>query len=194
MNWLRCTLGEALLFGGDLAGAVSELEAALDTAARAGDLSLEAMCLASLGQAYLLQHDVAAVSYAACRLEGLARDSWLPAVGVAKALWCWSAWLEGREDQARLLAAEALQHSPPLVRWDACWWASWWPLTAVRLTHGPVEKAVAAAREVLGQRRLPSELALILSSLVGSWDDGREEAAAEQLGRALQLVRDLYFA
>lgn len=194
MNWLRCALGEALLFGGDLAGAVSELEAALDTAARAGDLSLEAMCLASLGQAYLLQHDVAAVSYAACRLEGLARDSWLPAVGVAKALWCWSAWLEGREDQARLLAAEALQHSPPLVRWDACWWASWWPLTAVRLTHGPVEKAVAAAREVLGQRRLPSELALILSSLVGSWDDGREEAAAEQLGRALQLVRDLYFA
>jgi tetratricopeptide (TPR) repeat protein len=128
------TLGFLLLLKGELVQARAELEGALATARRAGDRSLELVCLIFLAWARLRQHDVAGVKELALQSRDLVSTHAFPASAMTIAMLSWVAWKEARPDEAECLAEEAIeQWRPTMVRYPFAW-ICLWPLMAVRLT------------------------------------------------------------
>ena len=71
-----------------------------------------------------------------------------------------------------------------------------WPLLAVRLAAGQVDKAVDAGRQLLmpPQIRFPDELESLVQSSLDRWDNGEHERAASDLAEALELAKRLRHA
>lgn len=197
MFYVGFTLGFALLWYEDLAGAQAQLERTLDTCRRADDKTLELRCLIYLSCAHLRQHDVDAVKELAPQGEELALALSFPEyVGMGRAMLSWVAWKEGRFVDAEAMAEEALEQWGTSVVNFSWYWVCLWPLIAVRLARGQVADAVEAGRQLLvpPQQRLPDELASVVQAAITAWEDEEPQLAEEKLGQAVELAERLRYA
>ncbi|HTT91786.1 MAG TPA: AAA family ATPase [Acidimicrobiales bacterium] len=189
------SLGFLLVLQGELAQAETELHEALAAARRAGDKSLELLCLIFLGWARLRQHDVVGTKARALESVEIMRAHAFPFSAISMALLCWVAWKEGAFGTAERVGMESLRQWEPLVvRWPFCC-ICLLPLVAVRFAGERYEEAVEAARRLVEppQMRLPLELETALVRCISAWDDGEPGSATDYLGQALRLAEQLNF-
>jgi len=194
-NYHWHTLGFLLLLRGELTQAETELHGALGAARRAGDKSLELLCLIFLGWARLRQHDVVGTKARALESLELMQADAFPFSAMPTALLCWVAWKEGAFDEAERIGVESLQQWEPLVvRYPFCW-ISLLPLIAVRFAGERYAEAIEAARRLVEppQMRLPAQLETALVRAISAWESVQPHAVAEHLNQALHLADHLNF-
>lgn len=191
------SLGCLLLWHGGLAEAQEKLEASLAIGERIGDSLLCLVCHVYLNLAALRRHDVEAVRFLAPMALVAAQAAAYPMfVAVAKASMAWVAWRDERPEDVVALANEALELWQGTVVPYAFTCLCLWPLLAVRLAAGQVDKAVDAGRQLLmpPQIRFPDELESLVQSSLDRWDNGEHERAASDLAEALELAKRLRYA
>jgi hypothetical protein len=194
-NYHWHTLGFLLLLQGELTQAETELHGALASARRAGDKSLELLCLIFLGWARLRQRDVVGTKERALESLELMQAHAFPFSAMPTALLCWVAWKEGAFDEAERIGVESLRQWEPLVvRYPFCW-ISLLPLIAVRFAGRRYGEAIEAARRLVEppQMRLPAQLEKAFVRAISAWESAEPHAVAEHLNRALQLADHLNF-
>jgi DNA-binding SARP family transcriptional activator len=174
------TLGFALLFHGNLDEAEPELQTALATAERTGDVLLEARCLTYLCLLNRHRQQTETVrglterALRVCQAAGLAEY-----LGAALGNLAWLAWRAGNLTEAQARGREALEQWRQIQMPYAFKWLALWPLLGVALAQGQAAEAVEHARALLDvtQQALPEAIAAGLEAAVRSADAGDMEAA-----------------
>ena len=182
-------LGFALLWSGELEQAAITLLTSLEQAGEAGLTYTRVLCLTYLSCSYRLLGDIAEVRRYAERSLGVTAQVDMPTyLAAARANVAWLAWREGRVDEAKAEARQALtiwEDFPYPFRWLASW-----VLLAIHMKRAEMIEAVEAARAILhpSQRRQPGELPEVLEMAVATWEAGDKETARERFGRAVDVA------
>ncbi len=188
-------LGWALWLRGDLAEAREQSEAALAMAGRIGEAHLRSMALMVLILTAVREHDTESlralipIAMAATREDNCH-------VTAVMACQAWLAWHDGQPDEVILLAAQFGEFDPATMAFGARHrWVHLFPLIAARLHTGDTAAGITAARQILhpSQQLLPDELVAALAAASAAWDEGEPDAAAADLGGALDLAHDLNY-
>ncbi len=184
-------LGFLLLWHDMLAEAEAKILAALASAERSIDLTLQVRCLIYLGVVYRRQNRPDDVRTCAARALELAAAANMPEyVATACANLAWLAW---RADD---LATVDLHGQAALARWAELapghpstpyQWLALWPLLAMEVKNVRVDRAVACARAMLvpTQQRLPATMTDPLLCAIQTHDAGDPPLARQWLHRAL---------
>ncbi len=187
-------LGFLLLWHDMLAEAEAKILAALASAERSIDLTLEVRCLIYLGVVYRRQNRPDHVRACAARALELAAAANMPEyVATVRANLAWLAWRAGD------LAAVDLHARAALALWAELapghpstpyQWTALWPLLAVDLDRGAIDQALAWARNMLlpAQQRLPAVLADPLACAVRAQDAADLPTARQWLRQALDAA------
>ena len=191
------SLGEFLLWHGDIDEAQENLEAALVLGERTHDQQTQAYCLCNLSLSGVRRHDTEAVrSLAPQALTAtmVAKDAFY--AGAAKAAMAWVAWKDDCSEDVALLATEAFNLWETAAVTYHFKGLCLWPLMSVRLATGQLPEAVEAGCQMLepAQVRLPDELDSLLEAAKAAWDSDDHALAARQLTDALELASQLGYA
>jgi class 3 adenylate cyclase/tetratricopeptide (TPR) repeat protein len=197
MGWRTGALGWSLVLFRRSNEGQEVLEGTLARAERVGDAHLRGRCLMALTVAAVRRHDVEALRSLAPRALGdCEANAYGTEAAVCKASLAWLAWQDGRPDDVVTLATEAteLYRTGP-GPFSYMKWMGLFPLIAVHLAAGQVNKAAAAAREMLdpAQLWLPDDLWSALKAACKAWDNNEPEAADCKLAEALELAHDLHY-
>jgi DNA-binding SARP family transcriptional activator len=187
-------LGYILLWHNDLEGAEPELLAALESAERTGDRSLEARCLTYLTILKRKCQQVEAVQRYVERSQHVARAVEMPDyLGAAEANRAWLAGRVGDLAQARAHGQKALEQWRRTPIAFGAQWTALWPLIGAALAAGQVAEAVAHGRAVLDplQQRPPEQLDAALKAAVQAGERGDFAAAQAALEGTLSAARKL---
>jgi DNA-binding SARP family transcriptional activator len=190
----RFQYGFILLLHGDLDRAEPELLAALGTAERTGDISLEARCLTYLTVISRRRQHAETVHTYAERSLRVAEVAQMPDyIGAAKGNQAWLAWRVGALSQARTLGQQALDEWGGAAIVFAGQWVALWPLLAVALAEHRILDSIAHARALLDpkQNRLPEVLQTALTEAIRCAEAGDSQAAQAVLLAAQAPARDL---
>lgn len=187
-------LGYILLWHNDLEGAEAELLAALESAERTGDRSLEARCLTYLTILKRKCQQVEAVQSYVERSRQVALAVQMPDyMGVAEANLAWLAWRAGDPAEARAHGQKALEEWRRTPIAFGAQWTALWPLIGAALVAGQVPEALEHGRAVLDplQQRSPEPLEAALEAAVRAGDPSDLAAAQAALEGALDSARAL---
>lgn len=192
--WARFLLGFSKLWHGDLAGAESQMQAALALAEHTGDVVHQSRCLTYLTILYRKRSQPKKVrQYATRSLAAATAGEMDEYIGTAKANLAWVAWRAGELAQAETngrAALEVWQQLPAGHSSCAFQWTALWPLTSVALAYGRTLEAIGYARDLLEpmQQPQPDDLAALLDKAIRSWQEGKAKAARASLEQAAALA------
>jgi class 3 adenylate cyclase/tetratricopeptide (TPR) repeat protein len=178
------SLGFALMWNGDFAGAEQNLDRALAIWDRTGNIAGQAACqvyltvLARLAGNIQLAHQRATKALKVATLANAVQY-----VGAAKANLAWVALRGGKEAEAEELGRAALGCWAPLANAYAFKWQAVWPLLWLALQRDDLTDATALADQLLAHsQQLPApELRPLLESAVQG--DGLDESRIRGLLR-----------
>jgi len=181
-----------LTWRGDLDGAQSGYELALDMGRRIGDVTREVRAVTYLAVLQRRRGEVEAARRLAEEALGLAVAADMRVyVGCAHGNLAWVAWHTGERQRAREqgeAAWDALQHesAAPFL------WIGLWPLLAARLAQGDEAGAADLARRMLdrAQMKLPDDLEAPLGGAVDAWEAGDAACAGDLLRTAVARAEE----
>jgi tetratricopeptide (TPR) repeat protein len=190
--------GFALLWSGDLEGAIEALQTALQQAKETDDVSLQARCLTYLTIALRQCNRIEECKVCAARSLEAASAARMPEyIATSKANQGWLAWCAENLDLARALGLEALKlwrELPPGHASAPFQWLARWPLIAVAMREDQLAWAVDCVRALFdpGQQRVPDALATGLEQAVQAWDDGVPEVTRTLLNQSMVLAHQMH--
>jgi DNA-binding SARP family transcriptional activator len=186
--------GFHLLWHGDLPEAETELAGALDMAEQAGDLSLQARCLAYLTVVQRRQgHDAEVEAFARRTLVVAESAGMLDYVGAGRGNLAWLAARRGQWVEVERLGRAALDAWQQHARPYPLYWQALWPLIGVALTQDRLADAIPLVQKLCdpGQQALPASLEVPLTAALAAWDAGALDTAHDLLRHAVDLARQM---
>jgi tetratricopeptide (TPR) repeat protein len=190
----RFAVGFCRLWRGDLVVAEEQLGLAGREAERIGDLGLQALCLTYLSVVWRKRGFVLDTRRASSESLEATTAAQLPTyAAMANANLAWVAWREQRHADAQKLGHAALDLWRERTFAYPFQWAARWPLLAIALAQGQIAEAVEHGRALLDpqQQRLPDALLAPLESALAAWERGEVGLARSELGRSIELAREL---
>jgi tetratricopeptide (TPR) repeat protein len=186
----RFVLGFGLLFGGNVAGAREELQAALSDTRRLGNTTNEIRCLAYLLLAARWLHETNDTR--AMSLEVLTRATsarMLDYVGLSQACLGWLHYKEGNQSEARRMSQEAVDSWSQLSFCYPFQWTALLTLLACQLGESP-QKDARTAEQLLrpGLALLPNAIDAALRAAVDAYEGNDYDRASSEARRAVEAA------
>ena len=191
------TLGEFLVWSGDLDEAEGTLKAALAIGERIGDPFRRSDCLCHLNHVAFRRHDIEAVRCLSSQaLDAAIKGNYPMYIASALAGSAWVAWKDARPDDVVALASEALALWGSLSVTYHFKGFCLWPLVSVHLSAGRIAEAVDVGCRILEppQIRLPDELESVVKVAKWAWNAGEAELAARELEKSVELASRFRYA
>src|SRR5215217_6780678 len=167
----RTSLGFTLFLRGAFDEAEQHLAEALRTAEQIGSIQLQTIALAFLSLCHRRRRRTEETRHFATRCLRLAELAGMPYfLGSAKANLAWVAWRDGRDEEAKTLALNALEQWSTLPGTHPFQWAALLPLAAIESARGQDARALTHARGLLEprQQQLPRRVVTYLREVVAT--------------------------
>jgi tetratricopeptide (TPR) repeat protein len=193
MEWLT---GMVLLQHGNLAGAEEHLQAGLALTERTGNLIVQTWILTWLSVLHRMHNQTEASREFALRgIQTAKATQVLENAALAIGNLAWLAWRGGDLAEAEKQGRAALQIWEQTAFVYAFHWTALFPLLAVAAEKGVLAEALDHAQALLHpqQQCLPEQLEAVLEAAIQAGQDGRAEAAREDLERAVQVAKETGF-